>query len=163
MNPSRPPLKGRRKRNGEIEKSPVRATYYNPGQRPGIKTNNLNYNQMNNYNIQEALEQLGLKEVNYGVCTGTEWKETPGDIKTSYSPADGKVIAGVLQGTKDDYNEVVSTAQEAFKKWRVIPAPKRGEIVRQIGLELRKYKEPLATIVSYEMGKIYQEGLVEVQ
>jgi aldehyde dehydrogenase (NAD+) len=118
---------------------------------------------MNNYNIQEALKQLGLKEVNYGICTGTEWKETSGDIKTSYSPADGKLIAGVLQGTKDDYNEVVSTAQEAFKKWRVIPAPKRGEIVRQVGLELRKYKEPLAALVSYEMGKIYQEGLGEVQ
>ena len=55
---------------------------------------------MNNYNIQEALKQLGLKEVNYGICTGTEWKETSGDIKTSYSPADGKLIAGVLQGTK---------------------------------------------------------------
>ncbi len=118
---------------------------------------------MDKYNIQEALKQLGLNEVNYGVCTGTQWKETPGDIKTSYSPADGKVIAGVLQATKDDYDEVVGKAQEAFKKWRVIPAPKRGEIVRQIGLELRKYKEPLAKLVSYEMGKIYQEGLGEVQ
>ncbi len=118
---------------------------------------------MDNYNIQQMLNDLGLKEVNYGVCTGTKWKQTSGDIKTSYSPADGKVIAGVTQATKDDYDEVVETAREAFKKWRTVPAPKRGEVVRQIGLELRKYKEPLGKLVSYEMGKVYQEGLGEVQ
>ena len=66
-------------------------------------------------------------------------------------------------GNCGDYHEVVEKAKDAFKVWRMVPAPKRGEIVRQIGLELRKYKEPLGKLVSYEMGKIYQEGLGEVQ
>ncbi len=115
------------------------------------------------FNIQEVLKELGIKEVNEGCCTGTVWTETEGDILKSYSPADGKEIAGVKQATKDDYNKVIETAKEAFKVWRKNPAPARGEIVRQIGLELRKYKEPLGKLVSYEMGKIYQEGLGEVQ
>ncbi len=115
------------------------------------------------FGIQEALKELGINKVNNGSCTGTVWQETSGDILNSVSPVDGKEIAGIKQATLKDYHTVISTAKEAFKKWRTIPAPKRGEIVRQIGNELRKYKEPLGKLVSYEMGKIYQEGLGEVQ
>jgi aldehyde dehydrogenase (NAD+) len=115
------------------------------------------------FNIKNDLDQLGIKEVNSGVCTGTIWKETIGNPIDSFSPSDGKLIASVNQAKAADYHEVVERAQKTFKIWRMIPAPKRGEIVRQIGLELRKYKEPLGKLVSYEMGKIYQEGLGEVQ
>ncbi len=111
----------------------------------------------------EVLNQLQLEAVNPGVCTGTQWKQTSGKLKESFSPSDGKRIAGVRQCGLDDYREVVAQAKAAFVKWRMIPAPKRGEIVRQIGLELRKYKQPLGKLVSCEMGKIYQEGLGEVQ
>ncbi|WP_163325312.1 L-piperidine-6-carboxylate dehydrogenase [Draconibacterium mangrovi] len=113
--------------------------------------------------ISKELKQLGISEVNNGVCTGTEWKTTSGAVVESFSPSDGKLIASVNQATAADYHEVVKKAKDAFKVWRMVPAPKRGEIVRQIGLELRKYKEPLGKLVSYEMGKIYQEGLGEVQ
>jgi aldehyde dehydrogenase (NAD+) len=115
------------------------------------------------FNIKNDLDQLGIKEVNSGVCTGTIWKETIGNPVDSFSPSDGKLIASVNQAKAADYHEVVKRAQKTFKIWRMIPAPKRGEIVRQIGLELRKYKESLGKLVSYEMGKIYQEGLGEVQ
>ncbi|NOY96912.1 MAG: aldehyde dehydrogenase family protein [Chlorobi bacterium] len=115
------------------------------------------------FGIKEALGQLGIKEVNNGLCTGNEWKDGEGGLISSYSPADGQLIAKVKQGTLNDYNEVIAKAQEAFKEWRKVPAPARGEVVRKIGNELRKYKEPLGKLVSYEMGKIYQEGLGEVQ
>ncbi|WP_303918880.1 aldehyde dehydrogenase family protein [Draconibacterium sediminis] len=113
--------------------------------------------------ISKELKQLGISEVNNGVCTGTEWRTTSGAAVESFSPSDGELIASVNQATAADYHEVVKKAKDAFKVWRMVPAPKRGEIVRQIGLELRKYKEPLGKLVSYEMGKIYQEGLGEVQ
>ena len=115
------------------------------------------------YSIQATLERLGIKEVNSGASTGAEWLSTTGDIIESYSPADGKLIAKVQQASWDDYLKVIEKAQNAFKIWREVPAPKRGEIVRQMGLELRKYKDDLGKLVSYEMGKIYQEGLGEVQ
>ncbi len=114
-------------------------------------------------NIKEELKKLGIENVNSGVCTGTVWKETSGKVVESFSPSDGEKIATVQQAGLEDYREVIETAKEAFKSWRTWPAPKRGEIVRQIGLELRKYKEPLGKLVSHEMGKIYQEGLGEVQ
>jgi aldehyde dehydrogenase (NAD+) len=113
--------------------------------------------------IQTALKELGIMEINPGVCTGKEWIDTSGDVLTSFSPADGSAIAGIKQATRSDYEKVVLKAGEAFKLWRMVPAPKRGEIVRRIGTELRKYKEPLGKLVSWEMGKIYQEGLGEVQ
>jgi len=116
-----------------------------------------------NFNVQEVLKELGIEEVNKGCCTGTQWAETNGEVLISYSPSDGLPIAGIRQATLEDYKRVIETAQKAFKEWRKTPAPLRGEIVRQIGLELRKYKEPLGKLVSYEMGKIYQEGLGEVQ
>jgi len=115
------------------------------------------------YGIAEMLETLGIKEINNGACTGTQWLPTNGDLLDSFSPGDGQKIASIQQATWDDYQKVVETAQEAFKYWQKVPAPKRGEIVRQMGDELRKYKEPLGKLVSYEMGKIYQEGLGEVQ
>jgi aldehyde dehydrogenase (NAD+) len=116
-----------------------------------------------NSNFNNVLEQLGIEPVNSGLCTGTKWHDCAGDLLTSFSPADGKEIASVKQATLDDYNQTVELARRAFTEWRKVPAPQRGEIVRQIGLELRKYKEPLGRLVSYEMGKIYQEGLGEVQ
>jgi aldehyde dehydrogenase (NAD+) len=115
------------------------------------------------FNISEELMQLGIEALNSGVCTGTVWKDTSGEVLESFSPSDGEKIAEVRQAGLDDYREVVETAGKAFNAWRMVPAPKRGEIVRQIGLELRKYKEPLGKLVSCEMGKILQEGLGEVQ
>jgi len=115
------------------------------------------------FGIQQALNQLHIQTVTDGICTGTEWHPGQGDLISSYSPADGHLIAQIRQATLDDYKEVVEKAKSAFVEWRRVPAPARGEIVRQIGLELRKYKEPLGKLVSYEMGKILQEGLGEVQ
>lgn len=114
-------------------------------------------------NMKTTLAELGITEVNRGVCTGTIWYDTFGENLTSYSPVDGGKIADIKPATLDDYKKVVEQAKSAFIVWRTVPAPKRGEIVRLIGLELRKYKEPLGKLVSYEMGKIYQEGLGEVQ
>jgi aldehyde dehydrogenase (NAD+) len=111
----------------------------------------------------EVLERLGIKDINQGLHDGLEWTETHGGLLESYSPADGKLIAKVMQATREDYEKIITGAQEAFKTWQIIPAPKRGEIVRQIGNELRKHKELLGKLVSYEMGKTYQEGLGEVQ
>ncbi|NNF01239.1 MAG: aldehyde dehydrogenase family protein [Bacteroidia bacterium] len=118
---------------------------------------------MQDFGIAEALKQLGISDVNRGASTGTFWIETKGDVLESYSPADGSLIGKVNQATEVDYDKVIKTAQEAYKSWRKVPAPKRGEVVRQIGLALRENKEALGKLVSYEMGKIYQEGLGEVQ
>ncbi len=115
------------------------------------------------FNIKELLEKLGIKEINPGVTTGTKWFDVQGAITSSESPIDGKDIAKVQNATIEDYEKVILKAQEAFKVWREIPAPKRGEIVRQIGLALRDSKEDLGKLVTLEMGKIYQEGLGEVQ
>ncbi|MDX5348550.1 MAG: aldehyde dehydrogenase family protein [Hymenobacteraceae bacterium] len=117
-----------------------------------------------NKEIADVLEQLGIRELNPAWSTGLNWGgHTNGSIREIYSPADGKLIASVRMATPEDYETVVAAAQEAFIEWRQMPAPKRGEIVRQIGDKLREFKEPLGKLVSYEMGKIYQEGLGEVQ
>lgn len=112
----------------------------------------------------EFLTRLGIKEKNFGACTGTKWLETTdqGELKI-HSPATGDYIASVYQASEADYEKVVQTAHDAFLKWRMIPAPKRGEIVRQIGNRLREFKQDLGMLVSYEMGKSLQEGLGEVQ
>jgi aldehyde dehydrogenase (NAD+) len=115
------------------------------------------------FGIQEALNKLGIKEHNPGTSTGTEWLESGQEMLVSTSPADGENIGSVAITTKEEYEQIVTKAQEAFKEWRQVPAPKRGEVVRQIGEALRKNKEPLGKLVSYEMGKSYQEGLGEVQ
>ncbi|HNQ12297.1 MAG TPA: aldehyde dehydrogenase family protein [Bacteroidia bacterium] len=117
----------------------------------------------NQFDISSALRKLGIESINNGACTGTQWFNTQGEQLDSYSSSDGSLIASIKQGTSDDYEKIIVQAQAAFKEWRKVPAPKRGEVVRQIGNRLREYKEPLAQLVSYEMGKIYQEGLGEVQ
>jgi len=112
--------------------------------------------------IENALEKLGVKEVNQGTSTGNNFFGN-GQIIESYSPVDGKLIGKVITTTKEDYENVMESAQSAFKSWRLVPAPQRGEIVRQFGNKLRKLKQPLGELVSYEMGKSLQEGLGEVQ
>jgi aldehyde dehydrogenase (NAD+) len=118
---------------------------------------------MQNFGIKEALATLGIKSSNLGTSTGKKWYRTSGASLVSYSPADGKVIGRVKSTDEKTFHKVVKQAQAAFVEWRQVPAPKRGEVVRQIGEALRKYKEPLGKLVSYEMGKSYQEGLGEVQ
>lgn len=112
----------------------------------------------------EFLKRLGIKEKNFGSCTGTIWNETmdQGELKI-YSPATGEYIASVYQASEADLEKLLKTSEEAFKYWRSVPAPKRGEIVRQIGNKLREYKQELGKLVSFEMGKSLQEGLGEVQ
>ena len=117
---------------------------------------------MTDFGIDKALQELGLQEVNKGTSTGN-LHFSSGDIIESYSPVDGKLIGKVSTTTKEDYEKVMQTATEAFKTWRTKPAPLRGEIVRQFGEKLRVKKEALGKLVSYEMGKSYQEGLGEVQ
>ena len=113
-------------------------------------------------NIQETLCSLGILEINAGSSTGqTSYKSD--NIIHSYSPVDGKLIGSVSVTTEEEYEKIIQTATLAFKHWRSVPAPKRGEIVRQYGEKLRKYKQPLGELVSYEMGKSLQEGLGEVQ
>lgn len=115
------------------------------------------------YGIKDALKQLHIEAENKGASTGSKWFDTKGESITSVSPVDNATIAKVTAADADSYEQVVLKAQEAFKSWRLVPAPKRGEIVRQIGEKLRAFKEPLGKLVSYEMGKSYQEGLGEVQ
>ena len=117
----------------------------------------------NEFGIAEALKALGINDQNPGTGTGTQWVHSNGPVLESYSPVDGQRIAAVHQSTEADYEATMQRSAEAFKVWRNMPAPKRGEIVRQVGEELRKYKEPLGKLVSYEMGKSLQEGLGEVQ
>jgi aldehyde dehydrogenase (NAD+) len=112
---------------------------------------------------QKVLERLGIEEVNSGAGWG-EWIARPsGGEMASISPGDGSELARVRMAGSDDYEAVVSHAAEAFLKWRLAPAPKRGEIVREIGNELRQHKDDLGTLVSLEMGKILAEGKGEVQ
>src|SRR5438552_12995801 len=111
----------------------------------------------------DFLEILSLENKNNGVSTGNNWLASNGDSLSSYSPVDGSLIGSVTTSDKASYEEVIKAAQEAFIHWRMMPAPARGEIVRQIGEALREYKEPLGKLVSYEMGKSLQEGYGEVQ
>ena len=111
----------------------------------------------------EFLQKLKIETVNDGVSTGQKWIAAGGTIIESHSPVDGKLIASVRSADKNNYEEVVTRAHEAFLEWRTWPAPKRGEIVRQIGDALRINKESLGKLVSYEMGKSLQEGYGEVQ
>lgn len=113
--------------------------------------------------MDKVLDKLGIKKINEGAATGTKWLKAGGEKIDSYSPVDGKKIATVTSVTRKDYDKVIAQAQAAFADWRMWPAPKRGEVVRQIGENLRKYKEPLGMLVSYEMGKSLQEGYGEVQ
>lgn len=113
--------------------------------------------------MQKILKQLKLSKMNAGTSTGNQWMKSKSEKIDSFSPVDGKLIASVASTTKQDYEKVVKTAAKAFDEWRLVPAPKRGEVIRQIGDQLRKYKQPLGELVSFEMGKSLQEGLGEVQ
>jgi aldehyde dehydrogenase (NAD+) len=118
---------------------------------------------MKTLDIADTLRILGVKKSNAGTSTGQKWIKSKGVTLSSYSPVDGKLIGNVQSTDDAAFDKVVAQAQQAFLQWRAVPAPKRGEVVRQIGEALRKYKAPLGTLVSYEMGKSYQEGLGEVQ
>jgi len=112
--------------------------------------------------IDISLQKLGITSNNLGTSTGTKFFAS-GDKIDSISPVDGSVIGSVTSTTKDDYEKVMESAMSAFKTFKTMPAPKRGEMVRQFGNKLRELKEPLGMLVSYEMGKSFQEGLGEVQ
>ena len=111
----------------------------------------------------EVLKRLGINDVNSGATTGTQWISTAGEVTGSVSPVDGTLIAKVTNASIDDYELIVRQSQKAFLVWRKTPAPIRGEVVRQIGDALRRNKKDLGYIITLEMGKIYQEGLGEVQ
>lgn len=114
------------------------------------------------YGIEESLKNLGISRENNGVSSGGNYFAN-GDLLESYSPTDGKLIATVKTASTEDYSTVIEKAKSAYKEFRMIPSPKRGELVRQFGLKLREYKDDLGKLVSYEMGKSLQEGLGEVQ
>jgi aldehyde dehydrogenase (NAD+) len=115
------------------------------------------------YSIAEILEKLHIEPVNSGVCHG-DWIAGPsGGEMESINPATGQPLAKVKMAGPADYECVVARASEAFRDWRMVPAPKRGEIVREIAVELRAHKADLGALVTLEMGKILAEGLGEVQ
>ena len=113
--------------------------------------------------IQEVLATLGVKDLNAGTSTGVNQWSTDGEVLESYTPVTGDLIASVTATTEAEYEKVMQTAQAAFKTFKNIPAPLRGEMVRQFGNKLREKKEALGKLVSYEMGKSLQEGWGEVQ
>lgn len=113
--------------------------------------------------ILKVLRNLGIQDVNPGSSTGQNWLDSSANTITSYSPVNGNVIASVQVSDDEAYETVMQSAEKAFTFWRNVPAPKRGEIVRQFGDALRAAKEDLGALVSYEMGKSLQEGLGEVQ
>ena len=114
------------------------------------------------FDIKSVLDKLGVKDVNNGTSTGSK-SYGSGEMIASYSPVDGELIGKVSTTTPEEFEKVIETAKDAFKQFRTIPAPKRGELVRQFGDRLRELKQPLGELVSYEMGKSLQEGLGEVQ
>ena len=114
-------------------------------------------------NTHDILNLLKIDASNSGAAIGHQWLKTTGKLLTSYSPADGKKIADVNMATEGDYENVINAAHTAYLEWRMVPAPQRGEIVRQVGEALRMQKDELGALVSYEMGKSLQEGLGEVQ
>jgi aldehyde dehydrogenase (NAD+) len=111
----------------------------------------------------DFLSALSIQQHNRGVSTGVQWIESTGEKIVSYSPVNAQEIATVTATDRTTYDAVINKAKEAFVEWRMWPSPKRGDIVRQVGEALRKYKEPLGKLVSYEMGKSLQEGYGEVQ
>jgi len=112
---------------------------------------------------KDFLTALGIHSENPGTSSGSEWLTSKAAFIESYSPVDGNKIASVQETDKAHYEQIILKAQQAFAEWRMWPAPKRGEIVRQIGEALRQKKEALGKLVSYEMGKSLQEGYGEVQ
>ena len=115
--------------------------------------------------MKALLEKLSIREVNPGACTGPDrWIQDPdGKALVSYNPTSGEPLATVIQASAATTRQVITRAEESFRTWRTVPAPKRGEIVRDLGNALREMKEPLGELVSLEMGKIRAEGVGEVQ
>jgi aldehyde dehydrogenase (NAD+) len=113
--------------------------------------------------VADLLATLGIAETNSGVSTGRTWMLGEGELLECRSPVDGELIGTVRGASRAEYELALTSAQQGFLEWRMWPAPKRGEVVRQLGEELRKHKADLGKLVSYEMGKSYQEGLGEVQ
>lgn len=113
--------------------------------------------------MDAILVRLGIEDTNPGVSTGTRWLAGGSRQISSTSPIDNQEIARVTNASDQEYEQVITTAQEAFVKWREVPAPQRGEVVRQIGQALRDYKQDLGYLVTLEMGKNIEEGLGEVQ
>ena len=111
----------------------------------------------------DFMHNLGLGDLNAGVSSGNEWLKGTGPLTESKTPVDGSVIAQIQNASLEDYEKVMAGAQNSFREWRRVPAPQRGEIVRQIGNSVREAKDDLGKLISWEMGKIYQEGLGEVQ
>jgi len=109
----------------------------------------------------DFLHLLGIETQNKGVLTGNNWLKTSGKTIDSYSPVDGKLIASVETADLNAYQQTIEVAQKAFLEWRNWPAPKRGEVVRQIGQALREHKDPLGKLVSYEMGKAFKKVMVK--
>ena len=112
---------------------------------------------------KDFLQELGLTEKNNGTSTGLDSSALSNVYIDSYSPVDGAYIGSVSTTSRKEYDLTIAKAQAAFQVWRTTPAPKRGEIVRQYGEQLRKHKDALGRLVSYEMGKSLQEGWGEVQ
>ncbi len=114
--------------------------------------------------IAQVLKQLGIKKINESACTGTNWISAVGTMQRDIiSPVDGKKAGSIIYASMTEYEAVMKRARDAFHVWKQVPAPKRGDIVRQYGNVLRANKELLGTLVSYEMGKSLQEGRGEVQ
>ena len=113
--------------------------------------------------IENILKSLGIENENPGAAIGGKWLSSGEKTIKSYSPVDGKLIGSVNAASAEDYEKCINASQEAYTDWRMLPAPQRGEIVRQFGEALRVKKEDLGALVSYEMGKSFQEGLGEVQ
>ncbi len=112
---------------------------------------------------EDQLKRLGIEGLNQGAFSGPSPLDCRGEILESVSPIDGKVLASVRQADPASYEEVARAAEAAFMQWRDVPAPKRGEVVRQIGVAFREHKNDLAALISLEMGKILPEGEGEVQ
>ena len=115
--------------------------------------------------MKEILNSLGIKEDNYGACIGSgNWsKTTDAGVLESINPSNGDTIAKVYQCSESDYDEIIMESQKVFDEWRMVPAPIRGQLVREMGEELRRKKDMLGSLVSLEMGKIKAEGDGEVQ
>ncbi len=113
--------------------------------------------------MKALLDKLHIESVNPGACTGPDGWIAGGEALVSYNPTTNEPIATVMQATEDVYNQVVQHANAGFTTWRSTPAPKRGDLIRDLGNALREYREPLGELVSLEMGKIKAEGIGEVQ
>ena len=113
--------------------------------------------------MTDLLERLGLSDINSGAWAGGALDTSGGDVIASENPTTGETIASVALASTEHYEQVVKDAQDAFLKWRMLPAPKRGEIVREMGDAMREHKDDLGRLVTLEVGKILSEGLGEVQ